>query len=107
MLWLNFFSSFAMYAAYRYVFCELKPRYRGKASVKLGCFFLIVNVILFVLYNVTVQIWNEAPNVTVFGLLPADFTASMNIFAIVYGANNLLAPIIAIIRGALFSEDND
>ena len=99
VLWLNFFTAFAMYFVYKYVFCEAGAGKRKTVAVRYGCGFLIVNIILFALHIVTVQIWNEAPNVTAFGLLPADFTASKNVFAVFYGANNILAPVIAIIRG--------
>lgn len=107
MLWLNYLIPFVMYLVYRYIFCELKAELRGKASIKFGCFFLAVNLIIFILYNITLQIWNEAPNVTAFGLLPIDFTASMNAFAVIFGANNLLTPVIAIIRGAFYRESEN
>ena len=104
VLWLNYFTAFAMYFAYKYIFCETKPESRGTAAVKLGAIFLIVNVVLFALHLVTVQIWNEAPNVAAFGILPADFLSSMNIFAVAYGLNNILTPIVAIARGLVMEK---
>ncbi len=106
VLWLNYFTAFAMYLAYKYIFCETKPESRGTAAVKLGAIFLIVNVVLFALHLVTVQIWNEAPNVAAFGILPADFLSSMNIFAVAYGLNNILTPIVAIARGLVMEKKN-
>lgn len=106
VLWLNFFTAFAMYFAYKFIFCETKEENRGSASIKLGCIFLIVNIVLFALYMLSVQLWNEAPNVTAFALMPADFTASMNIFAVFYGLNNILAPIFAIVRGLIMEKNN-
>ncbi len=103
-LWLNFFTSFAMYFAYKNIFCEIKAESRGTASVKLGAIFLIINILLYALYTASVQIWNEAPDVTAFGLLPADFTSSMNIFGVIYGVNNILAPIAAISRGLVMEK---
>ncbi|MBO4325688.1 MAG: hypothetical protein J5950_00250 [Clostridia bacterium] len=106
VLWLNYFTAFAMYFAYKYIFCETKPGIRGTTAVKLGSIFLIINVILFALHLITVQIWNEAPDVVAFGILPADFLTSMNIFAVFYGVNNILAPIIAIARGLVMEKKN-
>ena len=106
VLWLNYFTAFAMYFAYKYIFCETKPEIRGTAAVKLGAIFLIVNVVLFALHLVTVQIWNEAPNVAAFGILPADFLSSMNVFAVAYGLNNILTPIVAIARGLVMEKKN-
>lgn len=99
VLWLNFLTAFAMYVVYRYVFCELRAEKRPAASFRLGCIFLVINIVLFALHLLTVQIWNEAPDITAFGLLPADFLASKNLFALYFGLNNILAPLIAVIRG--------
>ena len=106
VLWLNFFTAFAMLFAYKFIFCETKEESRGGAAVKLGCIFLVVNIVLFALYMLSLQIWNEAPNVTAFALMPADFTASMNIFAVFYGVNNILAPIAAVVRGLIMEKNN-
>ncbi len=105
VLWLNFLTAFAMYFVYKYIFCEMKESKRGSVAVRFGCIFLIANIILFGLHLLTVQIWNEAPDVTAFGLLPADFTAGMNVFGLFYGLNNILAPLIAIIRGTLMRKN--
>ncbi|MBO4558812.1 MAG: hypothetical protein J5712_01905 [Lachnospiraceae bacterium] len=106
VLWLNYLTAFAMYIAYRYIFCETKPEIRGTVSVKLGAIFLIVNIVLFALHLLTVEIWNEAPDQAAYGILPADFLTSMNIFAVFYGINNILAPIAAIARGLVMEKKN-
>ncbi len=106
-LLLNYFTSFAMYAAYRFIFCEANEESGGKVSLKLGIIFLIVNVVLFAVYAVTLQIWNEAPGVTAYGILHADYTLGKNAFTIFYGANNLLAPAFAIIRGLIIRKKSE
>ena len=99
MLWLNYFTAFAMAVVYRFVYVELKDEYRNTASHKLGSGFLLVNIVLFALYMVSVQLENEAPNLNAFGILPVDFTASFNAFTVLYALNNLIAPLAAICRG--------
>lgn len=101
MLWLNYFTAFAMLFVYRFVFCELKDEHRRSAQVRLGLIFLCVNVVLFGLYLVSVQIFNEAPNQNAYGIIPIDFTASFNAFAVVMGLNNLLSPAAALIKGLI------
>lgn len=101
MLWLNYFTAAAMLAFYRYVFCEVKPEDRRTVQVRAGLIFFCVNLVLFALYLVSVQIYNEAPNQNAYGIIPIDFTASFNAFAVVMGLNNLLSPAAALVKGLI------
>lgn len=106
MLWLNYFVAFVMFFVYRYVYIELKPEYQRTAEVKLSITFLITNIVLFALYLLSVQIQNEAPNQNAFGILPVDFTASFNAFAVIYGLNNVFGPLISLVNGIKRKKQN-
>ena len=101
MLWLNYFTAFLMALVYRFVWVELKDECKAKAEVQLGLIFLIVNIVLFAVYLVTVQIWNEAPNQNAYAIIPIDFTACFNAFAPIMALNNLVGPLAALIKGLL------
>jgi len=106
MLWLNYFVAVAMAVIYRFVYSELKAEYKKKACLELGIIVLVINAVLFILYMVAVQVQNEAPNLNAFGVLPIEFTASFNAFTVLFGLNNLLCPIIAIIKGVIKRKEN-
>lgn len=99
MLWLSYFTSFAQAFVYRFVYTELKRELRAPAMKKLGAAFLIANIAVFVLYLLSIQLQNEAPNQNAFGLLPVEFTASFNAFPVLYFTNGILAPLYAILKG--------
>lgn len=95
VFWLIYFSAFFMYFCYRFIYCnknnEDKPAFLKKYSL----IFLAANIILMILYVIIVNNNVEAPAQNAFGLLPIDFTASANVFHLIYGANNILVPLFA------------
>ena len=99
MLWLNYFTAFAMAFVYRFVYAKAKPENRGKIARNGGLIFLIVNLILLGGYLLSVELYNEAPNLNAFGILPIEFTASLNAFPFIFGLNNILAPLTAFLKG--------
>ena len=100
-LWLNYFTAFLMAVSYRFVWVNLKEEFKPRAEVLLGIFFLILNILLYAGYTVCVNVWNEAPNLNAYGIVPIDFTASFNAFALVMALNNLLSPLSALIKGLI------
>lgn len=99
MLWLNFFAAFLMLFLYRTVFCELRPEGEDRIVClkSLSVTFIVLNIVIFILYNVSVEMYNEAPNLNAFGLLPADYTSTTNVFPFIYGLNNILTPLAALL----------
>lgn len=99
MLWMNYFTAFIMFVLYRFVFAELNPDggTRRNCLKGLSGSFLIINIILFVLYMLSMEIYPDAPNNNAFGLLPGDFMATVSIFPFIYGLNNILTPICGLI----------
>ena len=104
MLWLTYACAATMVIAYRFCYVELKNEYKPKAMRKMGLSFLIINAVIFALYLLSVQIFNEAPNQNAFGILPIEFTASFNAFMPIFAATNLLSPLVALIKGFLWKE---
>ena len=128
MLLLNYFSAFAMLIVYRFIYVEqpagahpvVEPSAdkhqaaghllndcptgeysdvrKPSLAFKWSLGFLIGNIIIFILYLVSVELQNEAPNLNAFGLLPIEFTASFNAFPVIYGLNNIIAPLTALIK---------
>ena len=99
MLWLNYFTAFFMAVVYRFVYAKAPSEKRSGISKKWGLFFLVQNTILYALYLLSVEIYNEAPNQNAFGILPIEFTASFNAFMLIFGINNILAPLVAVFKG--------
>lgn len=97
MLLLNYFSAFFMLVIYRFVFAEKKDTARDKSRTRWSVGFLIANIVIFALYMVSVELQNEAPGQNAFAILPIEFTASFNAFPLIYGANNILAPLVALV----------
>jgi len=104
-IWFNistlllYFSAFAMAAVYRFVYCELLPAYRRKAQLRLSAAFLLVNLLLFAVYVITVNANSELPNQNAFCILPIDYFASKNAFLLLLCSWDLLAPAVALIKG--------
>ena len=97
MLLLNYGVAFVMFVIYRFVYLEKSIDERDKCGACFGIVFLVINIVLFVLYTISVNIYNEAPNQNALGLLPIEFAASFNAFPFIYGTNNLIAPLCAVI----------
>lgn len=101
MLWLNYFTAFFMVMIYRFGYVEAEAPKRPFFMKKMGLIMLLVNVVLMALYLVSVQIYNEAPNLNAFGILPIEFTASFNAFLPIFALNNIVAPLAALIKGCI------
>ena len=99
VLWLNYFTAFAMAICYRFVYAETAAADKKKTGRNLAICFLVVNVILFVLYIVIGNRYNEAPNLNAYGILPVEFTSSFNAFLVLMGLNNIVAPLVATLKG--------
>lgn len=95
VFWLIYFSAFFMYFCYRFIYCKKSNEEKPAFLKKYSLIFLLANIILMVLYIVIVNNNVEAPAQNAFGLLPIDFTASANVFHLIYGANNILVPLFA------------
>lgn len=105
VLWLNYATAAAMFLLYRFYYIELPEDKQSKAGIKIGACFTVLNLVLIALYIITTTIWNEAPNQNAFGLLPIDFTASFNAFLVLYGANNILAPLCGLIYSIIHKKN--
>lgn len=103
MFWLMYFIPFEMYLVYRYVYIEMPVSKRKENQKKMSLAFLGINVLVLILYLVSVQIYNEAPNLNAFGLLPVDFTAGMNFFLLLFGPVAVLTPLVALLK-SVFSK---
>lgn len=101
MLCLVFFTPVAMALIYRFVFFNVSARKRNRFQIGTAVVFLIVNIVVLAVYMVSVQLQNEAPGQNAFAVLPVEFTASFNAFPLIYGANNIIAPLVALIRGLI------
>lgn len=99
LLWLNYFTAFFMYICYRFFYCTKNNEDKPACLKKFSLSFLIANIILMALYLITVQNCPEAPAQNAFGLFPIDFTASANVFHLIYGANNILVPLWGLVYG--------
>lgn len=95
VFWLNYFTAFFMYFCYRFIYCKKSNEEKPACLKKLSLSFLIGNVVLMALYLVVVQFNVEAPAQNAFGLYPIDFTASANVFHLIYAPNNILVPLVA------------
>ena len=104
MFTLMYLMPVIMLVVYKYIYCELKDEYKAKYCLTYGIVFMIINLIIFIVYLLIVR---QNPQVLVqncFGLLPIDYTASVNAFLLIYGITNLLTPIIVIIKGIKLSK---
>lgn len=103
MLWLNYFTAPAMYFVYRFICLGVdnKNENKDRDIKKYSLLFLIINIVLMILYEVSVQIYPEAPNQNAFGLFPNDFIASVNVFPLIYAANNILTPAVSLIISSI------
>jgi len=99
MVWLVYALAAFWLIVYRGVYDELKDECRRKGRLVLGLSAFGINLVVFALYMVSVQIYNEAPNLNAYGVLPIDFSASFNAFMVVFALNNVVAPLIFTVRG--------
>lgn len=76
---------------------EIKDECKKIISFKSYLIMLIINIIIFVIYIISVTITPWAPNLNSFGLLPLDYLASFNIFLIVYFIGIIIGPLIKLI----------
>ena len=106
MLLLNYFTAFLMFVIYRFVYAEAEEEKRGSIAIKYGVIFLVLNIILFALYSLSVDIYNEAPCQNAFSILPVSFTASISGFTVIYALNNICAPLAALIFGIKTKKQN-
>lgn len=98
MLWLMYFVPVEMFLVYRYVYIELPVSMRVGKLKPIALTFLCINIVILGLYMLSVEIYNEAPNQNAFGILPLDFTASLNAFLLLYGSVAVITPIVALIE---------
>lgn len=94
-LLLNYFTAFFMFFAYRFIYIDRPNEEKPAALKKYSLMFLVANIMVFALFMLSVQLDPAAPDRNAFGILPVDYIASVNVFALVYGLNNILVPLIA------------
>lgn len=104
MLWIEYFTVVLQAVVYRFVFTDKEEALRAGTMKRLGGSFLAVNIVMLVLYLVSLQIYNEAPNLNANGILPIEFTWNVNGFMVFIGLNNILAPAIALVKGSLMER---
>ncbi len=85
-------------AFYIFVFDEADQECKTAVQKQWSAVILGVNLILLILYIVSLQSAPEAPNLNAFGLLPIEYTASVNVFTLLYALLNICAPLSAFIK---------
>lgn len=98
---LMFITCLLMIVIYHFLYLPLKKGYRLKFQLFASIVLLVVNLIVFVLYEVAHAQYPNAPIVSCYAILPIDFTATMNVFGKIYGAINLLTPLTSLIIAML------
>lgn len=99
MLVLLFLTPVADVALWKYIFFPLKEEYKNPFQVRVGIIVLAINVLIFGLYLIALQNDPSAPNDAAFGILPVEYTASVNASTYIYGIVNLAGPIVAVVKG--------
>ncbi len=101
MLCISFLTPVVMAALYRFGYFGLEKEKRPGMQVLTAALLLVMNILVLVLYTLSVQLQPDAPGQNAFAVLPVEFTASFNAFPLIYGANNILAPLAALVRGLI------
>lgn len=101
MLDLTFLIAVFEFIDYRYYFMGLKEEYRVDAEGKMGLYVLIHGVVVFILYILAFSLDHDAPNVACFGLLPVEYTASMNGATYLYILFNIVPGLVAFIKSII------
>lgn len=101
MLLLVFGLAFGYFAVYRFIYCRWPNEKKNAGLIKMSIISLVVAIVVMVLYLTAEQLYPMAPNQNAFALHPVDFTASVGVLPLLYGANNLLVPICALLYGLI------
>ena len=104
MLTLNYFAGALQFFVYRFVYSDLTDEAKPHGAKVLALCHLILNVVLFALYMLSVQLQPEAPNQNAYGVLPIEFSASFNAFFVVLLLANILTPLIAFVKGLIIDR---
>ncbi len=86
---------------YVFAYNEALPELKKDIQRKYSLIILAVNVLVLILYTVALQIAPYAPNNNAFGLLPIEYTASVNVFPILYSLVTVLAPLAAFLKSLI------
>ena len=86
----------AMFYAYRFVYLKEDEENRTKCLRKLSAGFLIAAVLVMLLYIFSSKMYFYALSSNCPGLFPVDNISSTYLFPVIYGANNILTPAIAL-----------
>ncbi|MCQ2815209.1 MAG: hypothetical protein MJ227_02840 [Bacilli bacterium] len=100
-LMFTYFMAFLMVIFYRLIYCGLKDEIKKKVAIKVAVAVLAINLIFYIIYMVSCGVFPYAPNQNAFGLLPLEYTASFNAFWLLFGLNNIVGPIVALIKGII------
>lgn len=98
VLLLNYLTAVLQALVFLFVYRFVKDELKRKAQRTFALSFLIFNIVLFVLYFVSVQLENEAPNLNAIGILPVEYTASFHAFPLIFGINNVVVPLGAFVK---------
>ncbi len=74
---------------YIFVYDEAKPELKNKIQSQYSLIIFAINLLVWILYLIANQLQPHAPNLNAFGLLPIEYTASINAFWIIYLLNNV------------------
>ncbi len=91
-------TAVASFAFYVFAYGGLQEGSKAKAQREYAIVWLIVNALVWILYVVSLQLFPDAPNLNAFGLLPIEYTASVNAFMYIYLLHNIAAPTSALLK---------
>lgn len=104
MLLLNYVMIVLFVLFFRYFYLEYDENTKTNIKKDYLLYWLILNVTLYCLYLISVQVQNEAPNLNAFAILPIEFSASANGFGLIYALVNVGGPLFLFCRELLLKN---
>lgn len=90
-----------MILCYKFIYKGVKDEYKTECQLVLGGVCAVLEIICFALFIAFLSKTPNAADIVAYGVLPVDFTASVNASVIFYGLGNILPPVVALIKGLI------
>ncbi len=87
---------------YVYIYKNVLDEFKEQVQKDYAGIILFINIIVFAIYMLSVELNPNGPNLNTFGLLPIEFSASLNVFMFIYFICNVIPSLIAYIKSIVF-----
>jgi hypothetical protein len=105
MLFILFILPWVYMMIYEFHYLELKEEVRKEHDFIIGLVGTIISLVSIILFFISLSLNIDGPSNVGFGLLPVDFTASINVFNIIYPLTIVTVPMVKLIQGIIYKKN--